>query len=114
MGLSVFTVAPAGPPLASEADARDLIGQAIGAGAGVIAIPVGRLAPSFFDLKTREAGLFIQKIVNYRMRVAFIGDLSAEIARSAALGDFVRESNRGEAVWFVADQAALAARLSRA
>ena len=66
-----------------------------------MAIPVSRLSPDFFQLKTRLAGEVIQKFVNYRMRLAMIGDISAWLAQSNALRDFVYESNRGTAIWFV-------------
>jgi hypothetical protein len=48
--------------------------------------------------------------VNYGLRLAVVGDISELLERSGALRDFVRESNRGRQVWFVADEAELAAR----
>ena len=100
-----------GPPLESERDATDLIGEALGAGAELVVIPAARLSGDFFRLSTRKAGLFIQKFTNYRVRLAILGDIEARIAASDALADFVRESNKGEAVWFVTDEAALEAKL---
>jgi len=58
------------------------------------------------------AGEILQKLINYRFRVAILGDVSAAVAGSAALRDFVVESNRGEMVWFLPDLAALEARLT--
>jgi hypothetical protein len=69
----------------------------------VVAVPVSRFDPEFFRLRTRKAGEFIQKIVNYRCELAIVGDLSEQIAASDALRDFVRECNRGSQVLFVAD-----------
>jgi hypothetical protein len=43
-----------------------------------------------------------------------VGDVSAHLAQSDALRDFVIESNRGEHVWFVRDLAELEARLAAA
>ena len=43
-----------------------------------------------------------------------MGDVSAAVAASDPLRDFVRESNRGATVWFVDDLAALEARLATA
>ena len=74
-------------------------------------VPVERLPPAFLDLKTRLAGEVLQKFVNYGLKVALVGDISAAVARSEALRDFVRESNRGRSVWFVEDLAALEAKL---
>jgi hypothetical protein len=48
--------------------------------------------------------------VNYGLRLAVVGDISEPLADSEALRDFVRESNRGRQVWFVADVAGLAGR----
>jgi hypothetical protein len=107
---TVWLCAADGPRLDGEQAALDLIGEAYGA--GLIAIPVARLAPGFLTLSTRIAGGVIQKFVNYGFQVAFIGDISDAVAASNALRDFVRESNRGRHVWFVADLEALAARLA--
>lgn len=101
-----------GPPLASDRDASDIVGEAFSAGAKVIAIPVARLSPAFLDLKTRLAGEVLQKFVNYGFRTAIVGDVSAEVAKSDALRDFVRESNRGRHIWFVPDLPALAEKLA--
>ena len=48
-----------------------------------------------------------------RRRVAILGDIGEAVARSAALRDFVRESNRGRHVWFVADRMELERRLAK-
>lgn len=76
-------------------------------------MPVYQFAPEFFALRTRVAGLFIQKLINYGQRLAIVGDISAQVAESAALRDFVTESNRGRHVWFVADLTALERRLAQ-
>jgi len=111
-GAAVLVCAPDGPPLAGDREASDILGEAIGAGVRAVAIPVERLPPAFLDLKTRLAGEVLQKFVNYDLRVAIVGDVSAAVARSQALRDFVRESNRGRSVWFVQDLSALEAKLS--
>jgi hypothetical protein len=100
-----------GPPLATGQDALDLIGEAWGAGAEILAVPAARLAPSFFDLRSGDAGDFVQKFVNYHLRLVVLGDISAHLAASGALRDFVRESNRGAHVWFVDGPEDLAGRL---
>ncbi|HET6971378.1 MAG TPA: DUF4180 domain-containing protein [Phenylobacterium sp.] len=110
-GRAVYVLAAEGPQLDGERAAADVIGDAFGTGARIVAIPLGRLAPGFLTLSTRIAGEVIQKFVNYKFRVAFVGDVSAAVAASDALRDFVRESNRGRHVWFVDDLPALAAKL---
>jgi hypothetical protein len=107
-GVRVLICAEAGAPV----EAADLIGDALGQGADLVAVPLARLAPGFLDLKTRIAGEMLQKFVNYRRRIALVGDVSGAVAASEALRDFVRESNRGRHVWFVADLAELESRLS--
>lgn len=115
MGGQRVLVCPAqGSVLCGEADALDLIGLAMAQGAGWVAAPVERLGNDFFRLESRVAGEMIQKFVNYRVRLAIVGDLSAPLARSGALRDFVHESNKGRHVWFVEDMQALAARLAEA
>ena len=110
-GRQVLAVPADGPPLASEQDALDLIGLTYGTEVQVIAVPVARFAPDVFRLRTGLLGAFLQKLRNYRVQVAIIGDLSGPMSESTALRDFVTESNRRGEVLFVADFAALAARL---
>lgn len=107
----ILAIDPERPPLATDRDASDLIGEAFSAEARLVAIPVARLSPAFLDLKTRLAGEVLQKFVNYGFQVALVGDVSEAVAASDALRDFVRESNRGRSVWFVDDMAALETKL---
>lgn len=53
----------------------------------------------FFDLKTGLAGEVLQKIVNYRMKLAIVGDFS--IYSSKSLSDFIYEMNSGKDVFFL-------------
>src|SRR5689334_20941772 len=101
-----------GPLISTGGQANDLIGDAWGAEATVIAVPVERLDPSFFDLRSGLAGEIAQKVVNYRLRLVIVGDISGFETSSSALRDWIWESNRGTQVWFVPDRAALAARLA--
>jgi Domain of unknown function (DUF4180) len=109
----IFFVDPKGAALSSERDATDVIGDAMGANATIAAVPVARLDPAFLDLSSGLAGAFLQKFATYGMRVALVGDIEAQTAHSSALAAFVRESNAGAHVWFVADLKALATRLAR-
>lgn len=112
-GVRVFVCAADGPRLAGERDVLDVIGEAYGQDAGLIAIPVRRLDEAFFTLSTRIAGEIMQKFVNYRVRLAIVGDIGRHLEASSALRDFVRETNRGRQVWFVADLDELDAKLAR-
>lgn len=101
-----------GPLVSKPEDSSDLIGNAWADNASLIAIPVSRLDPEFFRLSSGLAGEILQKVVNYRLQLAVIGDISEQVAASDALRDFVWESNRGEQVWFLPDEASLVEKLS--
>jgi hypothetical protein len=93
-------IPPQGPALRSDRDAVTLIGDAIGGQATVVLVPIERFDNDFFDLKTRVAGEFFQKFVNYGMRLVIVGDISRHTERSESLRDFVYEANRGDRIWF--------------
>jgi hypothetical protein len=112
-GVRTLVCAPGGTMLRTDREALDVIGQALHHEAELVAIPSKRFDDAFFMLSTRVAGEIIQKFVNYRLRLAIVGDLSAHLDASSALRDFVAESNRGRQVWFVADLAEVDARLAR-
>jgi hypothetical protein len=111
-GVPVLVCAGGRDRLAADRDAADLVGEALSGGARWVVVPVERLGEGFLDLSTRLAGELLQKFVNYGLGVALVGDVAGAIAHSPALGDFVRESNRGRHVWFVADLAEFEARLA--
>jgi hypothetical protein len=102
-GVRLFVLDEQGPPIGAESDAIDLIGEGAGHDARFIVVPVSRLHPDFLRLSTRMAGFFIQKLTNYGYGFAVVGDISAATGQSSALADFVRESNRGRAVFFLPD-----------
>lgn len=54
---------------------------------------------SFFDLKSGLAGDMLQKVVNYRLRLAIVGDFS--VYESKSLKAFIVESNRSNTIVFV-------------
>jgi hypothetical protein len=95
-------------------DAVELIGKSFENRATLIVIPVECLDDEFFQLSTRIAGELIQKFVQYRQRLAIVGDISGFLAESSALRAFVIESNRGKDVWFLASRAELSRRLEQA
>ncbi|MFI7413789.1 DUF4180 domain-containing protein [Streptomyces sp. NPDC049627] len=97
----VLRCAPDGPPLDGERAALDLIGDAFGQDAELVAVPVERVADEFFRLRSGVAGAVMQKFVNYRLRLAVVGDVSQHIAESTALRDFVHETNNGGHIWFL-------------
>lgn len=110
----VLFVDPDGPQIASTQDALDLVGEAFGCEAELVAVPASRLSPEFFRLRSGLLGEVTQKLVNYRLRLAVVGDVTDHVAASDAFRDYVREANRGSHTWFVDDEAALVERLAPA
>uniref|UniRef100_UPI0036DBB78A DUF4180 domain-containing protein n=1 Tax=Priestia megaterium TaxID=1404 RepID=UPI0036DBB78A len=109
-GVQVLMCDPAGPRVTTMQDGLDLIGS-VYLGAEVVAVPAERLDGQFFSLGTRFAGEIMQKFVNYRVRLAVIGDISRHLEASSALRALVHESNLSNHVWFLPDNEALDARL---
>ena len=58
------------------------------------------VAEAFFKLSTGLAGEVLQKFINYRMKLAIVGDFS--VYTSKPLKDFIYESNSGRDIFFVA------------
>jgi hypothetical protein len=110
-GVEVLVGAADGSPVGATT-VLDLVGDALGQAAEWIALPVARLDPDFFSLRSGVAGDVVQKLANYRLRLAVLGDIAPLTDASAALRDWVREANRGSTVWFVADLDELAGRLA--
>jgi hypothetical protein len=100
-----------GPELASTEAVLDLIGDAFANEAELVALPAERLPAGFFDLRTGIAGEIAQKFVNYRLKLAVLGDITDHLEKSEALRAFVRESNRGRQLWFLATPNELSAKL---
>lgn len=91
-----------GKKLRTGRDASDVISGVYSQSPEWLAIPIARLDEDFFRLRTGVAGEIVSKLVGFRMRVAFVGDISQHIANSDSFRDFVREANRGRDFWFVA------------
>jgi len=56
----------------------------------------------FYDLKTGLAGEILQKMTNYRLKLAIVGDFSG--IQSKSLNAFIIESNRGRQNFFVSTE----------
>ena len=77
-----------------------------------MAINKEALCEDFFVLSTGIAGEVLQKAVNYRMKLAIVGDFSRYTSKP--LQDFIYECNNGRDVFFVANEAAAVDRLKNA
>ncbi|QUH25235.1 DUF4180 domain-containing protein [Serpentinicella alkaliphila] len=60
------------------------------------------IVEDFFDLKTKLAEEILQKFINYRVKVAIVGDFS--IYSSKSLIDFIYESNNGKDLFFLRNE----------
>jgi hypothetical protein len=109
-GTRVLVVEPDGVVIGGR-EARDLMAEAFGAGASMVAIPVARLEPAFFDLRSGVAGDILQVSVTYRIRLAIVGELPGPASSSNAFSALVREANAGTQHWFVPSLDALRERL---
>jgi len=67
-----------------------------------IVLNKGAVIETFFVLSTKLAGDVLQKVVNYHMRLAIVGDFASY--SSKALQDFIWESNRGKQIFFVSSE----------
>ncbi|WHY31752.1 DUF4180 domain-containing protein [Bacillus wiedmannii] len=67
-----------------------------------IIIDKSLISESFFDLKTRLAGDILQKFINYRVKIAIIGDFSMYTSKS--LKDFIYECNKGQDIFYLATE----------
>lgn len=85
----------------SAGDVPDILGELGMNNCNRIIIQEKNLHKNFFDLSTRIAGDILQKFSNYRVRLAIVGDFSKFTGKS--LNDFIRESNRGNLVFFSGD-----------
>lgn len=89
------------PSLCSADDVLDLaISARYETDADRLVLEKSAFCDDFFVLRTGLAGEALQKLINYHFKLAIIGDFS-QVA-SKALRDFIRESNRGKNVCFVA------------
>jgi hypothetical protein len=113
-GVRVLLLPDDGPPIATETDATDVVGEAYGGDAEVVAVPVTRLTPEFTRLASGVAGAIVQKFVNYRLRLVVVGSLDHLGGSTGPVADWVREADRGRELWFVADLDELDERLSGA
>ena len=111
-GVRILFLSESGPAIAGETDATDVVGEAFGAQAEIVAMPVGRLTPEFTRLSSGVAGAIVQKFVNYRLRLVVVGPLDHHGPTTGPVADWVREANSGRELWFVDDVDELDRRLS--
>lgn len=110
-GLVLFELDPVGPSLGADLHVNDVLGDAFSVEADVVVVPASRVAADFFELRSGLAGEVFQKMEQYHCRLVILGDVSAVVAASRSLHDFVYETNRRGHHLFVSDRAEMLARL---
>ncbi|EHQ89279.1 DUF4180 domain-containing protein [Desulfosporosinus youngiae] len=71
-------------------------------GCNRIVINKEAITEDFFKLSTGLAGEILQKFVNYRVKLAIVGDFSGYTSKP--LKDFIYECNHGNHVFFVVSE----------
>ena len=99
-GKSVGEVISQAPVITTIEDGIDLLGNVYYQGFDAVILHEKDIATRFFDLKTQMAGEILQKFSNYRIPLIIVGDFGKYESKS--LQDFIRESNQGKQVSFVA------------
>ena len=86
--------------LTNEKSALDLITEVYYEyGCSKIIIKKEAVPEDFFLLRTGLAGEILQKFINYRAKLAIIGEF--ENYHSKSLHDFIYESNKGNSIFFL-------------
>jgi hypothetical protein len=111
-GLMCVVADADGDPIGSARDLTPLIEAAFEHRGRILVLPVERLDPAFFQIRSGVAGDVLQKATQYRTKVAVVGDITAHVAASDALRDFVVECDRGDTVFFAPDMDALERQLA--
>lgn len=109
---NILRLSADGPALGDGPEILDVIGDAFGLRAEVVVVPVERLDPDFFRLRTGVAGAIVQKFANYRLRLVVLGEGPATGESTGPVEDWMREANRGRELWFVPDEESLRERLA--
>ncbi|HTO68944.1 MAG TPA: DUF4180 domain-containing protein [Myxococcota bacterium] len=80
-------------PVASVDDSVELLSACFEHRTRSVLVDHALLPPAFFELRTRFLGEFLQKLVNYRVRLALV--LPPERELSERFREFLREAKRG-------------------
>ncbi|MEG0249336.1 MAG: DUF4180 domain-containing protein [Peptostreptococcus sp.] len=80
-------------------------------GVSRIVIEKEAICEEFFDLKTKIAGDILQKFINYKKKIAIVGDFSRYDSKS--LKDFIYECNNGRDIFFLTSREEAIKKLSQ-
>ncbi|HEY8211606.1 MAG TPA: DUF4180 domain-containing protein [Myxococcaceae bacterium] len=87
--------APGEALLASARDIDRVLEACFAESAGAVLLHAANLPPAFFDLSSGEAGAILQKLRNYRIRLAVVCG-PGEVAFSRRFQELLAESQRGQ------------------
>lgn len=91
------TLGSAQEVIATTQDFLDFIAWSGDHDTNLVLLSESNLPPAFYDLSTRLAGEILQRLSNYRVRLAIVGTFSRTSER---FQEFKRESNLGRHVHF--------------
>ncbi|MDI1444459.1 DUF4180 domain-containing protein [Polyangium sp. 6x1] len=94
-GVTVVEGQPEQAFLTSARDVDLVIEACFGSQAGCALLYAANLPAAFFDLSSRVAGDILQKLRNYRIRLAVVCP-PGSVEYSSRFGEMVTEENRGE------------------
>jgi PadR family transcriptional regulator, regulatory protein AphA len=95
----------------SDGDVTDLLAICFDANTNRFLIHADNLTNDFFDLKTKNAGLILQKFVNYNCRLALL--IPGEKLQHPRMKEFVLEANQGDSFHFFEERESALAWLIR-
>ncbi len=79
--------------ISSEEDVLDIVGTCFGNSCNYVMLHGEVLSEDFFNLKTKVAGMMLQKFINYHIKVAAI--LPSDEKIKGRFGEMVSETNKG-------------------
>ena len=85
--------APSEPLLASAGEVNQLIEACFAEGVHAVLLHAANLPPAFFDLSTGQAGEILQKLRNYRIRLALVAP--PDTALSTRFGELLADERGG-------------------
>lgn len=94
-GLTVVEYPPEQGLMSSVKDADRVLEACFSSGADCALLHAANLTAGFFDLSSGEAGEILQKLRNYRIRLAVVCP-PGSAAMSSRFGEMVAEERRGE------------------
>ena len=80
-------------PLRSSGDVAELVGRCVEGGARAVLLDAKGVSAELLDLRSGVAGELLQKLQNYRLRLA--GVIAAEQRLAGRFRELVLEANRG-------------------